>query len=130
MPKSPPVLFGSRHHFERDPRPGGGSGVNEAVSGKLERRLGRLHAKLRLGIEMDHEAQTFGQGINFGERDRIASHGERDEEPEREHAQRDEEAWEEAAGHEVAADCYGSTEPLQSRPASTRSICASLSVTW
>jgi uncharacterized protein len=32
---------------------------------KLEQRLGRLHAKLRLGIEMDHEAQIFGQGINF-----------------------------------------------------------------
>ena len=32
---------------------------------KLERRLGRLHAKLRLGIETDHEAQIFGQGINF-----------------------------------------------------------------
>ena len=65
MPKLPPVLFGSRHHFERDSRPGGGLGVNEAVLNKLERRLGRLHAKLRLGIEMDHEAQIFGQGINF-----------------------------------------------------------------
>src|SRR2546423_539639 len=39
--------------------------MNEAVLNKLERRLGRLHAKLRLGIEMDHEAQIFGQGINF-----------------------------------------------------------------
>ena len=36
-----------------------------AVLSKLERRLGRLHAKLRLGIETDHEAQIFGQGINF-----------------------------------------------------------------
>jgi hypothetical protein len=27
--------------------------------------MGRLHAKLRLGIELDHEAQIFGQGINF-----------------------------------------------------------------
>ena len=44
---------------------GGGSVMNEAVLNKLERRLGRLHAKLRLGIEMDHEAQIFGQGINF-----------------------------------------------------------------
>ena len=86
---------------------------------------------------MDHEAQTFGQGINFGERDRIASHGERDEEPEREHAQRDEEAWEKATGHEVAADRYVFDEyghkligPCQSRPANTRSICASLGVTW
>lgn len=32
---------------------------------KLERRLGRLHARQRLGIETDHEAQIFGQGINF-----------------------------------------------------------------
>lgn len=32
---------------------------------RLEARLGRLHAKLRLGIEADHEAQIFGQGINY-----------------------------------------------------------------
>ncbi len=32
---------------------------------KLEQRLGRLHARQRLGIETDHEAQVFGQGINF-----------------------------------------------------------------
>lgn len=31
----------------------------------MERRLGRLHAKQRLGIETDHEAQAFGQGLNF-----------------------------------------------------------------
>jgi hypothetical protein len=31
----------------------------------LEKRLGRRHAKARLGIEKDHEAQVFGQGINF-----------------------------------------------------------------
>jgi predicted MPP superfamily phosphohydrolase len=41
------------------------AGMNEAVLNKLERRLGRLHARLRLGIETDHEAQIFGQGINF-----------------------------------------------------------------
>jgi predicted MPP superfamily phosphohydrolase len=41
------------------------SAMNEAVLNKLERRLGRLHARLRLGIETDHEAQIFGQGINF-----------------------------------------------------------------
>ena len=40
-------------------------GMEEAVLSKLERRLGRLHAKLRLGIETDHEAQIFGQGVNF-----------------------------------------------------------------
>jgi predicted MPP superfamily phosphohydrolase len=39
--------------------------MNETVLNKLERRLGRLHARQRLGIETDHEAQIFGQGINF-----------------------------------------------------------------
>lgn len=39
--------------------------MNDAVLKKLERRLGRLHARLRLGIETDHEAQIFGQGITF-----------------------------------------------------------------
>ena len=39
--------------------------MNEPVLNKLERRLGRLHARQRLGIETDHEAQIFGQGINF-----------------------------------------------------------------
>jgi predicted MPP superfamily phosphohydrolase len=39
--------------------------MNDAVLSKLERRLGRLHARQRLGIESDHEAQIFGQGINF-----------------------------------------------------------------
>ncbi len=31
----------------------------------LEKRLGRLHARQRLGVEKDHEAQVFGQGLNF-----------------------------------------------------------------
>lgn len=31
----------------------------------LAERLGRLHARQRLGIEEDHEAQVFGQGLNF-----------------------------------------------------------------
>jgi hypothetical protein len=39
--------------------------VGQDVSELLEKRLGRLHAKLRLGIEADHEAQVFGQGINY-----------------------------------------------------------------
>jgi predicted MPP superfamily phosphohydrolase len=43
----------------------GGSIMEEAILNKLERRLGRRHAKLRLGIETDHEAQIFGQRINF-----------------------------------------------------------------
>ena len=39
--------------------------TNEPILRKLEQRLGRLHARQRLGIERDHEAQIFGQGINF-----------------------------------------------------------------
>ena len=39
--------------------------MNQDVLAKLEQRLGRLHARQRLGIETDHEAQVFGQGINF-----------------------------------------------------------------
>src|SRR5262245_10407965 len=38
--------------------------MNEEVLKFLERRLGRLHAKLRLGIEAEHKAQIFGQGTN------------------------------------------------------------------
>jgi len=41
-----------------------GSAMNDVLS-KLELRLGRLHARQRLGIETDHEAQIFGQGLNF-----------------------------------------------------------------
>jgi predicted MPP superfamily phosphohydrolase len=32
---------------------------------RLEQRLGRLHARQRLGIERDHEAQIFGQGLTL-----------------------------------------------------------------
>src|ERR1700736_342679 len=32
---------------------------------KLEKRLGPIHARQRLGIEKDHEAQVFGQGLTF-----------------------------------------------------------------
>ena len=32
---------------------------------QLEARLGRLHARQRLGIEEDHEGRMFGQGLNF-----------------------------------------------------------------
>ena len=32
---------------------------------KLEERLGPIHARQRLGIETDHEAQVFGQGLTF-----------------------------------------------------------------
>jgi hypothetical protein len=39
--------------------------IDQDIFQKLEQRLGRLHAKQRLGIEDDHESQVFGQGINF-----------------------------------------------------------------
>lgn len=39
--------------------------MEEDILPRLERRLGRLHARQRLGIESDHEARIFGQGINF-----------------------------------------------------------------
>jgi uncharacterized protein len=39
--------------------------MSEDASKFLERRLGRLHTKLRLGIEAEHKAQVFGQGINY-----------------------------------------------------------------
>jgi hypothetical protein len=39
--------------------------MHEDILAKLEHRLGRLHARQRLGIETDHEAQVFGQGLNF-----------------------------------------------------------------
>lgn len=39
--------------------------MHEDILAKLEQRLGRLHARQRLGIETDHEAQVFGQGLTF-----------------------------------------------------------------
>lgn len=39
--------------------------MNDTDLSRLERRLGGLHAKQRLGIETDHEAQIFGRGIMF-----------------------------------------------------------------
>jgi predicted MPP superfamily phosphohydrolase len=39
--------------------------MDDDVLKKLEQRLGLLHARQRLGIERDHEAQIFGQGLNF-----------------------------------------------------------------
>jgi len=38
----------------------------ETILNRLEQRLGgRLYARQRLGIETDHEAQIFGQGLTF-----------------------------------------------------------------
>lgn len=38
---------------------------DEEILSLLERRLGRFHARQRLGMERDHEARVFGYGINF-----------------------------------------------------------------
>src|ERR1700737_106472 len=47
----------------RSSRYGGSYPVDNDILRKLEERLGPLHAKQRLGIETDHEAQIFGQGL-------------------------------------------------------------------
>ena len=39
--------------------------VDKDILRKLEERLGPIHARQRLGIETDHEAQVFGQGLTF-----------------------------------------------------------------
>lgn len=39
--------------------------MDEDILEKLERRLGRVHARQRIGIEDDHDARVFGQGLNF-----------------------------------------------------------------
>src|SRR5712671_6116791 len=43
----------------------GSYSMDEDIFRKLEERLGPLHARQRLGIETDHEAQIFGQGLLF-----------------------------------------------------------------
>ncbi len=45
--------------------PGNALTEDDGIATFLEHRLGRLHARQRLGIEADHEAQAFGQGLNF-----------------------------------------------------------------
>ena len=39
--------------------------MDKDILRELEKRLGPLHARQRLGIERDHEAQVFGQGLIF-----------------------------------------------------------------
>jgi len=39
--------------------------MQQDISAKLEQRLGRVHARQRLGIEKDYEQRVFGHGINF-----------------------------------------------------------------
>lgn len=38
---------------------------DDQISRRLEARLGKIHMRQRLGIEKDHEAQAFGQGLTF-----------------------------------------------------------------
>jgi uncharacterized protein len=40
-------------------------GLTQSLIERLEKRLGRIHARQRLGIERDYEARIFGHGINF-----------------------------------------------------------------
>lgn len=39
--------------------------MNQDILEKLEQRLGRIHARQRLGIENDNEQRVFGGGFNF-----------------------------------------------------------------
>ena len=39
--------------------------MQQDLSAKLEQRLGRVHARQRLGIEKDYEQRVFGHGMNF-----------------------------------------------------------------
>ena len=41
------------------------SNIDPQIRAYLETRLGAKFARQRLGIERDHEAQVFGQGLNF-----------------------------------------------------------------
>jgi len=46
-------------------RPGSLGQPPKDIVEKLEQRLGRVHARQRLGMELGHERHIFGQGINF-----------------------------------------------------------------
>ncbi len=39
--------------------------TTDEIERRLKSRLGRIHAQQRLGIERDHQAQAFGQGLTF-----------------------------------------------------------------
>ncbi len=39
--------------------------ASSEIARRLDQRLGKIHARQRIGIEEDHEAQAFGQGLNF-----------------------------------------------------------------
>jgi predicted MPP superfamily phosphohydrolase len=39
--------------------------MTDDIQARLEKRMGRVHARQRIGIENDHEKRVFGQGLNF-----------------------------------------------------------------
>jgi len=39
--------------------------MSNDILDRLERRLGRLHARHRIGIEDDDEARVIGRGLNY-----------------------------------------------------------------
>ncbi len=41
------------------------AGLTPDLEQRLEERLGRVHARQRLGIEREYEARAFGHGLNF-----------------------------------------------------------------
>jgi hypothetical protein len=47
------------------PRQRAGLSIDRDVLEKLAERLGRVHARQRLGIEGEREGRVFGRGINF-----------------------------------------------------------------
>jgi uncharacterized protein len=59
------VILDDGVSFPKAPNLRENSRVNEDILRKLEDRLGPLHARQRLAIERDHEAQVFGQGLTF-----------------------------------------------------------------
>jgi predicted MPP superfamily phosphohydrolase len=47
------------------PRQRAGLSIDRGMLEKLEERLGRLHARQRLGIEGERDGRVFGQAVNF-----------------------------------------------------------------
>lgn len=62
--EAPASATASQRHRNATPHIGPRT-LNDPDLSRLETRLGRLHARQRLGVETDHEAQIFGYGRNF-----------------------------------------------------------------
>src|ERR1700676_277463 len=52
---------------------GGSCSVDTDILRQLEQRLRPIPARQRLGIEIDHEAQVFGQGLTFFHLENLSS---------------------------------------------------------